>query len=296
VARGSHSAHASLARLIGRYADGVRHAADRAARNLGPDNVHDLRVATRRLRAVLKAFHAELDQSGLEELNFDLASLTRETGPLRDADVRRRLLMPLISHSMDLAPDARRNCAIALEEARTDARRELRLRVRDVPWQERMARIRAGARDGRLVKPLSRPLAQLVGQFLYGQLRDLRRRMGRRRLDPRRLHRLRVRIRNTRYAVEAMLPLVRLPRDPLAKSLRRLQDLLGVAHDLTEAQRFLAIDPLPGNIGATLADFLDASAAARLRDCRRRLHALAIEPPAEWQRWLARKTQKGNLG
>jgi len=286
MARAAHNGRAPFARLISRYADGVRRAAERVARSPGPDNVHDLRVATRRLRAVLKAFRGQLDRRLYRELNFDLSSLTSATGPLRDADVRRRLLIQLISHAQDVAPDVRRDCAVALEEARQDARRELRLQMRAVLWRERMARIRAAARDGGLVVMLPQPLLQFVALFLRGQLRELRRRMGRRRLDPRRLHRLRVRIRNVRYVVEGLLPLVHARSEPLAKSLRWLQDRLGLAHDLTEAQRFLSEGPFPGTVGATLARSLDARTARQLRDCRRALRTFARDPPAAWRPWL----------
>jgi CHAD domain-containing protein len=282
-----------IARLIQRLAGGTARAADRVMRSPGPDNVHDLRVATRRLRAVLKALQDELNPGLYGTLTFELKNLTRETSALRDADVRRRLLMPLVRATPGLAPDVRRDCAIILEQARSDGRRELRARMREPAWTDRLARVRTTARDPNLVASLTEPLIQMIGETVGLQLADLRRRMGRRRLDPGRLHRLRVRIRNARYAVEATLPLVRLRSAPLASTLRGLQDLLGTAHDLTEAQRLLAGGLFPEEVAATLTQSLDASAARQLRRCRRKLHTLAKDPPDEWRAWLKRTAEKG---
>jgi CHAD domain-containing protein len=281
-----------IARLVRRLADRTGRAASRVTRNPGPDNVHELRVATRRLRAVLKMLRGELQPRLYAELNFDLKNLTRETGRLRDADVRRQFLMPMIREASQFPPDVQRDCAIVLEQARTDAREELRSRMREAQWPDRLARVRATARDPDLVAAQLEPLGEFVSSALGRQLADLRRRMRRGQLGPRRLHRLRMRIRDARYAAEATLPLLRQRSAPLAGTLQRLQDRLGEAHDLTEAQSLLAGSFLSGAVGVSLAETLDASAERQLRRCRRKLRSIAKDPPPEWRSWIARARTK----
>ena len=282
-ARERLAGRAAIVRLIRRLADRTGLAARRTARAPGPDNVHELRVATRRLRAVLDTFREELNPRLYAELKFDLKNLTRETGALRDADVQRALLMPIILGTPEITPEIRRDCAISLEQARSDARAQLRARMRATPWLARLARIRAAARDPDLVAARTEPLADFIGVALGRHLAGLRRRLGRRRFGARRLHRLRLRIRSARYAAESTLPLLKQRSAPLATTLQRLQDQLGAAHDLSEARRLLAGGLLPERIGAAFAAALAIDAERQQRRCRRKLRALAKDPPAEWQ-------------
>jgi CHAD domain-containing protein len=259
----------------------------RTARNPGPANVHDLRIDVRRMRAVLRSLASEINPRLATELNFDLKNVTRETGPLRDADVGRALLLPRIRDSLQLPADVKRDCAVALEQARVDARRALRLRMRDPGWDQRLGRIRASAKDPELLASLTQPLAELVRGTVGGQVVDLRRRMRRRRLGADRLHRLRMRIRDGRYTAEALLPLLSRRTAPLAGSLHELQDALGSAHDLIEARRLLAQGTLPVEARDVLAQDMDALIERQLKRCRKRLRRIAENPPAAWRPWLA---------
>jgi len=281
------AARTILARLMVRLAGLIARDMARTARSPGPANVHDLRIGVRRMRAVLRSLASELNPRLAAELQFDLKNVTRETGPLRDADVGRALLLPRIRDSLQLPAQVKRDSAVALEQARVDARRALRLKMRDPGWDQRLGRIRASAKDPELIASLTQPIAEIVRGTVGGQLVDLRRRMRRRRLGADRLHRLRMRIRDARYTAEALLPLLSRRAAPLAGALHELQDALGSTHDLIEARRLLAQGTLAVEARDVLAQDMDALIEGQLKRCRKRLRRITENPPAAWRPWLA---------
>ena len=289
-----NGARAAIARLVRRLADSVVRGARRAENSPGPDNLHDLRVAVRRIRAVLDVLVYHLQPTAAVLLTADLKSITSATGPLRDADVRRASLLPLIRDLPGIPADMKRDCAIRLEQARVDARKALRASMRETPWLDSVARIRTVAREPDLVLPVEIPLEELLTQAIGRELAEIRRRMRRRRFGPRRLHRIRLRIRSMRYVLEAMSSLLDRSPGPLARILRRLQDSLGFAHDLTEAERLLAGDLLPRAAAAAIAAPLRIDADRQVRRCRRKLRTLARDPPPEWRAWLAKPLSKSS--
>src|SRR5439155_1633439 len=70
---------ASVARLIA-HDPGVRLGDD-------PEDVHQARVATRRLRSDLRTFHSLLDADWTQALRQDLKSIGRDLGAVRDTEV-----------------------------------------------------------------------------------------------------------------------------------------------------------------------------------------------------------------
>ena len=77
--------------------------ADPAVRlGLGSEPLHDFRVATRRMRALLRAARSGLDERWAEGLRRELGWLAGETGAARDLDVLVEELLPRISHLGDL--------------------------------------------------------------------------------------------------------------------------------------------------------------------------------------------------
>ena len=292
VPRAESPARAAIARLVQRHARRVSMAVAAARDNPGPDNLHRLRIDVRRMRATLRALAGELHPPLHAGLQFDLKNLTRETSPARDADVRRALLIPLIHDSLALPVGLKRDSAALVEQVRVDARLAIRARMRDPIWGARIERIRATARDADLIAWLTQPVGAVVSAIVRRELTDLRRRMGRRRLGPRRLHRLRRRIRDVRYAVEGLLPIARRQAAPLAATLQGAQALLGETHDLIEARRFLQDDLLPADCRSALAPGIETLLARRLKRCHEKVQRIAEKPPAEWQGWLRRAPRR----
>src|SRR5689334_8066986 len=85
TARTSRDPRAAL--LIGFGAD-LRSACDRCRVAPKDENVHDVRVATRRLRSMLRAFRKEIQPQLYDALRFDLKQIARLLAPAHSASVR----------------------------------------------------------------------------------------------------------------------------------------------------------------------------------------------------------------
>jgi CHAD domain-containing protein len=264
-------------------------AAEGGARAGDVESVHQLRVATRRLRATLDLFAPVMHKTFVESAQRDLGWLGRAIGAVRDLDVLadavagraaqldlelRGALGPLT-----LAIGERRAAAHAALLGSLGSLRCRRLRAGLAAFADSPPPARRQERLGELAPDLVRPLLRHVL------------RAGRR-IDadspPEDLHRLRVRAKRLRYALETLRG-----RDgkPIAKSIRRLmrlQDVLGEHQDaitqITWLRRWAetATAPAPTLLAlGALTQVLDARAAKR----RRRF-------PAAWARFDRRRAHR----
>lgn len=192
------------------------------------DAVHDMRVATRRLRAAL----AVLDPDGrLEEAALEVKRLGDALGHVRDVDVSCAWLADALDQLAEGAP-----ARIGIERLLA-RRREDRL----APDQElagtldrwtaeivpRLETHLAGAKGrgrlggGRLRRAFSRGLRSL-GRAQDDTLRSP---------DPETAHDLRIRAKKLRYRAEVLEPALPDVAGPLLHRLSHLQELLGDLHD-----------------------------------------------------------------
>jgi CHAD domain-containing protein len=77
----------ALARAIGHYAEVMLWHAPAAAAGATPEGVHQMRVALRRLRSLLRAFRPACDGASLRDFDAGLKDLAGALGPARDWDV-----------------------------------------------------------------------------------------------------------------------------------------------------------------------------------------------------------------
>jgi CHAD domain-containing protein len=196
------------------------------------EGVHQLRVAVRRLRAALRLFGPVLPAAAVTQLRGDLAWLRAEIGAVRDLDVLalairargRRLdpglragLGPLEAQIRDRRAAAHAALLATLDSAR---RRTLLTRLGALALTAAPAR---RERLGDLAPDLVRPLLDAVV------------RAGRR-LEPdsasaEALHRLRVRTKRLRYALETLRGVGGQAVTRMCKRLERLQGFLGEHQD-----------------------------------------------------------------
>jgi len=117
-----------------------------------PEGVHDMRVATRRLRACLTVFTPWLDPGALARISPAVRTLTRALGRVRELDVLRLRLA-------DLATTATPQRALAIEcvDARL-ARRRSRARARMMARFAKVDLDRLQGRLHRLTVQLARPV------------------------------------------------------------------------------------------------------------------------------------------
>jgi CHAD domain-containing protein len=195
--------------------------------------VHQLRVATRRLRATLRLFAPVLPAGTLALIGTDLAWLGREIGGVRDLDVfaeavkaRGRSVPPALRRALEPLEDAIRERRVVthgrlLEALDGPRRRALLTRLSALgaaPAKEPHP-VRLGDMAPDLIAPVRRAMV------------DAGRRLDGKRPDAEALHQLRVRVKRLRYALETLRGLGGRKLTKTLGRLERLQDFLGEHQD-----------------------------------------------------------------
>ena len=173
----------------------------------GADAVHEMRVATRRLRAALRLLR-------LTNLDQDVKSLQDALGDVRDLQLQVKWLRGRDANLL-------RSCRARLAKAENALQRELRL------WRSRtLAALLDAAAQGPHVAKLSK--------LLRKRLRRLQQRLERARARPtaRSLHAARISVKQVRYLVEVAKASLPKKVTRLEADLKTLQASLGELHDV----------------------------------------------------------------
>jgi CHAD domain-containing protein len=277
----SRLAEAARRILTSRLAD-VRHEEDALAEHLTEDGVHDMRVATRRLRAALKVFR---DLGGLAPLEREVKKLQDALGEVRDTHVQGAWLKQAArkrkpSHRAGL--EALR----ASVEAQLGAR-EKRLRRAMTRWADKT--VPALLREAKRLDGPGRYGGQRVRAQLRRRLRKVERLMEDYAAAPDAVtaHELRKEVKKLRYEAELFRPALRRRMEALLEALVPLQELLGELHD--------------SDVRLALLEGFSAEGTATERTASRELLEVVREERAgraartarELQRWHAEKLSRG---
>lgn len=221
------------------------------------EDLHQMRVAVRRMRATLKVAHPLLDAAWADDLRAELGWLGGALGPVRDLDV----LLLRLRREIATLPEAERTAGAALLAALEDRR----VAARGV-MLEALAAPRYGALVERLTDAVGRPLpaspaaiAPELIDLVREEARKLRRAVERAGDDPADevLHDLRIRGKRVRYAGEFVEPGLR--DTPTGKAVKRLlvataelQEVLGDHQDACVAEQRIRelLDELSTDPGA----------------------------------------------
>jgi CHAD domain-containing protein len=238
-----------------------------------PEDLHRMRVATRRARAVLRAGGPLLDPGWSEPLREELGWLGGALGHVRDLDV---LLANLDVQMGELEKEerfaAKRICQ-GLEHERVEARGALLEALESERYAALLDRLGVAAPP-----PPAKPSDADLPALAKAEFRSLKK--AARSLQPDsaddELHRVRVKTKRARYAAELAAPSVGKRADDFVRSAQRLQDLLGEHQDAVVAEE--KIRALATAARATKVAF----AAGRLveRERARRTSARAALPDA----------------
>ncbi len=234
-----------------------------------PEGVHQMRVAARRLRSAISVFREALPGAWTGRLAREVRWLTGEMALAREWDV---FLAETLAPFRETMPD---DPALALlEERGAEARARAYERVRAAAADPRHARLlldlsRARAEGWEATAPV---VAAARAVLAARHEKALRAGTNLDRLDAEGLHRLRIRMKQLRYAVEFFEGLFhgKAPRR-YASALADLQDCLGLLQDVAVTQPLLA-SVTEGEDRATLAHAAglvsgwQAAAARRARD------------------------------
>ena len=188
-----------------------------------PEEIHDLRVAARRIQVIRKLLPGEVRESQASK-TFDLAlrSVLKSTSQLRDLDT---LVDTLKAHKADLPSDL----LVALEIQRSDvaARAKAAISVlTEVPAPDLEPAETRGKKVSRRLRKRVKRRNRTISQLLMGVLGEESK------VDE--LHTLRKEVKKMRYLLELA--------DGAPSQLRQLmhwQESLGVIHDLDVAVAYL---------------------------------------------------------
>jgi triphosphatase len=196
-----------------------------------PEELHDMRVATRRLRAALKLYSDALPKRS-ERYERDLRWVARALGEVRDLDV----------HLQRLSEEASRNGEVLeevvslLRERRVEARRRM-LEALDSNRYERLVASFSGTlRRGRSPTPTA-PILEAAPDLLRRRYKKVRKAANKLSEDPppEHFHDLRKKGKRLRYALEPLQEIYGKPAKKMVKLLKKTQDDLGDHQDLIVA-------------------------------------------------------------
>ena len=246
-----------------------------------PEELHALRVAGRRLDAILRQFRSYLPPSILQ-IRPTLKAVLRALGSARDLDVA---LIELEAFSRGL-PESERESVEPLrrhlvsEGGRARARM---LSVLDSIWvQKNLQELAALLGTPSAAKQQSSPelVLKAAPELIRRRYRKLRK--GADLLTPdsstEAYHEVRGRVKKLRYALEAVAVIYGKPADAMLRTLRRWQETLGVQQDAAVASRRLkAIASAPPNgippetiflMGRLVEHYVNAAVRARKLSAR----------------------------
>jgi CHAD domain-containing protein len=199
-----------------------------------PEELHDMRVAARRLRAALALF-VEVLPVRAGRYREELTWLAGVLGDVRDLDVQ---LQQLDEWERAIDPEDRRGLEALraiLDRRRTDARQTLAEALDSMRRDRLVAGFSTMLRHGPLRRSsASRMPVLLVAPDLLSSSYDRVRRGGKRirggsPADA--YHRLRIRAKRLRYAIEFLSPVYGRPARALVRTLVAVQDVLGEHQD-----------------------------------------------------------------
>jgi len=235
-----------------------------------PEDLHQLRVATRRLRAFLRAARPLLVRERSEALRADLGWLGAALGPVRDLDV-------LVDHfrgevaALGADADGARDLVSTLEVRREEARATMLEALGSVRYLELLDAVEAFA----AAPPLAKGADEGLAAIWWGETRRLRRAVEKLGANPpdEELHAVRILVKRARYAAELAAHELGERGDAFLRRAKTAQDVLGMHQDAT--------------VGADLIrDWAGdrpevAAVAARLleREAARKVEARAEWPP-----------------
>ncbi|MGV3614273.1 MAG: CHAD domain-containing protein [Fimbriimonas sp.] len=206
-------------------------------RQADPDAVHDMRVAVRRLRTMMRAFAGVLPRE-IVEAEADARWLGRVLGEARDRDVQAEALREEAQRDPDLEP---------LTGAVLRERRALQANVAEALDSPRYRRFLTA-----LATPIPASRGVALTDLAHRAERTTRKQVARSAdaLDKDSpatdFHRLRKRAKRLRYVLEAVEPVLGGRTDRKIKRLKRLQDEVGERQDvvtMTETVQRLLHDP-----------------------------------------------------
>lgn len=286
------SAHAFVSPRVRALMGAVRRAAARVIASASPlvrgtpsedpEAVHDLRVALRRLRTILRALGPVYGERRIRRLRRGLGRVADATGLLRDEEVLHELVASVT------LPEAVREEIAAWLVRRRPVERRLRRKVvlllRGQAGADTLASLldELGERlDALDAQPALAPGAQeLAWDAMRRVVADVARGLDAPVSDPEAMHALRICEKRLRYTTELFAELLGEDGERLQKNATRMQKRLGELHDVDFARERLADDRALSE--AAREALLSVLTEARERHAEKVRESVLVQGTALW--------------
>jgi triphosphatase len=196
-----------------------------------PEELHDMRVATRRLRAALKLYSDFLPKRS-ERYERDLRWVAAALGEVRDLDVHLDRLSEESSRNGEVLEEV----VALLRERRVEARRRMLKALDSNRYERLVANLSATLRRGHSPTPTA-PILEAAPELVRDRYKKVRKAANTLSEDspPEHFHDLRKKGKQLRYALEPLQEIYGKPAKKMVKLLKEIQDDLGDHQDLIVA-------------------------------------------------------------
>jgi CHAD domain-containing protein len=252
----------SVVRLL-RHDAGVRLGED-------PEELHQARVATRRVRSALRTFREVLEPEWATSLRDRLRGLADALGDVRDTDVLRdrfRSREPMLPESDRKGLE---ELVRMVEMTRDEMRERLLVAIRKPAYVALLDELVDAAREPRVLEEAAAsPAATALNPCIERPWSHLERAVEQARDDgsDASLHGARIRAKRARYAAEAVSPVFGKRAEAFAEAAAALQDVLGEHQDSVVARSWLRQAAASGGDAFVAGELsaIEAQAAAAAR-------------------------------
>lgn len=204
------------------------------------EGVHDMRVASRRLRSTLRDFLPFLKKDALKDLRDELKKIADALGDVRDEDVAIKSLTDLEDEVGKSEKDVRNGIEKFIEE-RKAVREKAQGVLEETITAETLLRLREELSDA-LEKALSEEVSDAVnfreaGSAIINELVKDFAKLSEHLYTPfrvKKLHKLRIAAKRLRYSMELFTVCFDEKIKSFAKEISEMQDSLGELHDCDE--------------------------------------------------------------
>ena len=211
----------------------------RALEGIDPEGVHQMRVASRRMRAILKAFRSILGDEAVLRFNAELRWLAQNLGRARDADVTERGARTTEETEAGHYERFLERETISAYEHLVDILKSERCSTLE---DDLLQFVGAGPTDGMQAQFGRLSIAACADQFIHAALDKLLAHGDAITADSpaRQLHILRIKTKRFRYLLDFFSAVQAEKWFEMTEALKRLQDILGAHQDAVTARAQLA--------------------------------------------------------